>query len=53
MNIEKEMIGKTIIKADIDGYGMTLTFDDGRIFSYSASDGGYSCYGFDDEDEED
>lgn len=53
MNIEERLVGKTIINAEVDGFGMTLTFDDGRIFSYSASDGGYSCYGFDDENEED
>lgn len=53
MDIEKKMIGKTIVAAAVSGYGMTLVFDDGKIFSYSASDGGHSSYGFDDEDEED
>lgn len=53
MSIEKEMIGKTIVAADVTGYGMMLIFDDGKIFNYSASDGGYSNYGFDDENEED
>ena len=43
------LIGKTIVQADVDGYGIELTFDDGSLFLYSASDGGYSTYGFEDE----
>lgn len=44
--INEQLIGKTIIKADIDGYGIELTFDDESVFVYGASDGGYSSYDF-------
>lgn len=40
----EELIGKTIISAQVDGFGILLVFDDGSLFSYSASDGGYSTY---------
>ena len=49
---EKELIGKTICDADVDGYGMVLTFDDGSVFNYCASEGGYSSYGWDGEDDD-
>ena len=35
---------KTIKTAEIDGYGITLTFEDGGSFRYDASDGGYSSW---------
>ena len=40
------LIGKTIKKADIDGGGIELTFDDGEVFVYEATDGGYSSWEF-------
>ncbi len=42
----EELIGKTILAAEVDGFGITLVFDDGSVFNYSASDGGYSTYDF-------
>lgn len=50
--IKSRLEGKAIIKADVDGYGMTLELSDGSVFDYCASDGGYSRYGFDDEEDE-
>ena len=44
MNIEKELIKKTIVNATVNGYEIILIFSDNTIFSYSASDGGYSEY---------
>lgn len=52
MNINRELIGKTIINAEVNGYGMVLILDDNTTFVYEASDGGYSTYGFEDEDDE-
>lgn len=46
MNEEEQLIGRTIINAEIDGFGIILEFDDGSRFKYSASDGGYSSYEF-------
>ncbi len=43
-DVEKKMIGKTIAKAEIDGHGIHITFADGSVFDYDASDGGYSQY---------
>ena len=42
---ESDLIGKTIKAIDIDGYGLLITFSDGTILEYDASDGGYSCWG--------
>lgn len=42
----KELIGKTIISAEVSGYAIELVFEDGSTFSYWASDGGYSTYEF-------
>ena len=44
MNIEKELIGKTIVNAIVNGFEVVLIFDDGTILDYTASDGGYSWY---------
>lgn len=41
---EKALIGKKIINADVSGYGIRLELDDGSIFEYDASDGGYSSW---------
>lgn len=43
--------GKTIVSAEVDGYGIELTLDDGNTFFYSATDGGYSSWDFSDWDE--
>ncbi len=42
----EELVGKTILSAEVDGFGIELVFDDGSTFNYSASDGGYSTYDF-------
>ena len=42
----EELIGKTILSAEVDGFGIALVCDDGSVFNYSASDGGYSTYDF-------
>ena len=44
MDIEKELIGKIITNAIVNGYEVVLIFDDNTILDYEASDGGYSCY---------
>lgn len=44
MNIEKELIGKTIAYARINGFEVMLVFEDGTTLDYEASDGGYSSY---------
>jgi len=41
---EKDLIGKTIEKIDIDGYGVEIHFTDGTELVYNASDAGYSCW---------
>ena len=39
-----ELVGKTIKKIDVDGYGILMETEDGIVLSYDASDGGYSSY---------
>ncbi len=39
---EKDLIGKTIESAEVDGHGIEIHFTDGTVFVYDASDGGYS-----------
>ena len=39
---EKDLIGKTIKSVEVDGYGIEMHFADGTVFVYYASDGGYS-----------
>lgn len=41
---EKFLLGKTIVKAEVDGHGIRLTMDNHYVFDYNASDGGYSCW---------
>lgn len=41
---EKALIGKKIVNADVSGYGIKLELDDGSIFEYDATDGGYSSW---------
>ena len=38
------MIGHTIEKLEVSGYGITLVTDNGLRFEYEASDGGYSTW---------
>ena len=38
----KSLVGKTITKIEVDGYGVDMWLDDGWKFVYWASDGGYS-----------
>ena len=38
------LIGKKIINADVNGDGIRLELDDGSIFIYDATDGGYSSW---------
>ena len=38
------LVGKTIAKAEITGFGVDLVFTDGTKLNYSASDGGYSSW---------
>ena len=47
MNIipdEDKLIGKTIVAAEIGGYGIRLKFSDGSILDYSSSSDGDSCW---------
>lgn len=44
ITINKELKGKTIVNAEVNGYCVCLVFDDGTMFIYEASDGGYSTY---------
>ncbi len=50
--IEKALVGKTIVEAGVSGYGIYILFSDGFKFYYNASDGGYSSYELTDEEEE-
>ena len=38
------LLGKTVMSADVNGFGMRIKFTDGTVFDYSASDDGYSCW---------
>ena len=38
------ILGKTVMSADVNGFGVRIKFTDGTVFDYSASDGGYSCW---------
>ncbi len=44
MSEDKELIGKTIVYAEIGGYGIKLKFSDGSILDYDSSSGGYSSW---------
>lgn len=47
MNIipdNEELIGKTIVYAEIGGYGIKLKFSDGSILDYRSSSDGDSCW---------
>ena len=43
--VNAALVGKKIVKADVNGHGALLWFDDGTYLSYDASDGGYSMFG--------
>lgn len=40
----KNLIGKTVIEVNIDGYEVHIKFSDGTEFDYYASDAGYSSW---------
>ena len=42
MITEENLIGKTIKKLSIDGYGLLIEFTDGTKLEYIASGGGHS-----------
>ena len=44
MSDDEKLVGKTIVFAEIGGYGVKLKFSDGSILDYSSSSGGYSCW---------
>ena len=50
---EKFLLGKEIVKAEVDGNGIKLTFDNDYVFDYDASDGGGSCWEIYKENDED
>ena len=44
MDIDNRLVGRTIETAEVDGHGIRIYFRDGSVFSYEATDGGYSTY---------
>lgn len=44
--IDKKLVGRTIKEIQLNGYEIRITFVDETIFIYEASDGGYSCWSF-------
>ena len=48
----QRLSGRTIKEARVTGYGIDLVLDDGSVFEYDASDGGYSCWDFRNTEEE-
>lgn len=45
MNIaETELLYQRIVGAEIDGFGIRLTLENGCVFDYEASDNGYSSW---------
>ena len=41
---EQDLKGKTIKYIRVDGFEVYIEFEDGTIFEYEASDGGYSSW---------
>lgn len=41
---ETELLYQRIVGAEIDGFGIRLTLENGCVFNYEASDGGYSLW---------
>ena len=50
---ENFLVGKTIIEAEVDGFGIKLKLEDGSTFEYDASDGGYSAWEIGGQDDSD
>lgn len=48
---EEALVARTILKAEVDGFGVKLVLDNGTTFYYDASDGGYSLWEIAKEDE--
>lgn len=48
---EEALVTRTILKAEVDGFGVRLVLDNGTTFDYDASDGGYSLWEIAKEDE--
>ena len=46
MDIDNELVGKTVTKADVNGFSIELTFSDGSVFIYGARDKEYSSWNF-------
>lgn len=44
MITELDLVGKTIKEISVNGFGVYIFFTDGMVFSYGASDGGYSSW---------
>lgn len=44
MDINDRLAGRTIVTAEVDGFGIRIIFRDGSVFRYAATDGGYSDY---------
>ena len=40
----KDLVGKKIIKIEADGFYVEIITEDGILFEYYATDGGYSRY---------
>lgn len=41
---EEVLVGRTILKAEVDGFVVRLVLDNGTTFEYEASDGGCSSW---------
>lgn len=52
MSDNTELIGKTIVYAEIGGYGVKLAFSDGSILDYNSSSDGDSCWEIIEDDEQ-
>lgn len=48
---EEALVARTILKAEVDGFGVRLVLDNGTTFDYDASDGGCSLWEITKEDE--
>lgn len=47
--VNMRLEGNTIVKAEVNGFGVRLELSDGSVFDFDASDGGHSLYEFDDD----
>lgn len=48
---EEALVARTILKAEVDGFGIKLVLDNGTTFYYDASDGGCSLWEIEKENE--